>query len=81
MDSTTYLVWLQQALFSEEVLTMDAHFPGEVFDSTGKLIAVAAVEQAYNIQLSVESLMHCTTPRQLFTIIQENTHDAMPHSS
>ncbi len=51
---------------AESPLEMDISIPEDIFDSTGKLIIVIAFSREFDIALSVDQMMRCQTPRDLY---------------
>lgn len=67
-----FLSFLGDALMYDEApLVMDKPFPELVFDSTGKLMLAAALEERYGLQISADELIPCKTPGEVYGLIQK----------
>ena len=67
-----FLAFLGEALMYDEApLAMDKPFPELVFDSTGKLMLAAALEERYGLQASVDDLIACKTPGDVYGLLQQ----------
>lgn len=67
-----FLQFLAEVLMYDEApLAMQTPFPALVFDSTGKLMLAAAVEQEYGFSLSLDDLVSCQTPGDVYELINK----------
>jgi acyl carrier protein len=67
-----FLAFLGEALmYNEAPFVMDKPFPELVFDSTGKLMLAAALEDRYGLQVSVDDLIPCKTPGDVYGLLQQ----------
>jgi phosphopantetheine attachment domain protein len=68
-----FLSFLADALmYDEEPLAADQPFPPLVFDSTGKLMVAAAVEAKYGLALSLDELINCKTPGDVYELVRKH---------
>ena len=68
-----FLIFLADALmYDEEPLSEDQPFPPLVFDSTGKLMVAAAVETKSGLTLSLDDLIACKTPGDIYELVKKH---------
>lgn len=71
LNAENFLNFLSESLmYDEEPLQMDVPLPELVFDSIGKLMVAAAFEKRHGIQLSLDQLITCKTPRDIYELVQ-----------
>ena len=69
LSEKEFLEFLENSLMAESPLEMDISIPEDIFDSTGKLIIVTAFSREFDIALSVDQMMRCQTPRDLYGLL------------
>ena len=72
MTEQEFLSFLREALMIEDEdvhLAFEEELPEMVWDSTGRLIFVAALDAQHNISLTVEATLPCKSPRDLYRLI------------
>lgn len=71
--SGEFLDFLAEALmYDEGRLAMDEDFPELVFDSTGKLMLAAALENRFGLMVSLDDLVECRTPGAVYELLKRS---------
>lgn len=71
VDENAFLIFLSESLmYEEEPFKMDVALNELVFDSIGKLMVAAALEKNYEVQASLDDLINCKTPRDIYALIR-----------
>lgn len=72
MEKDEFLIFLAETLMYEDgPLKMDEPFPNLVFDSTGKLMVAAAMEEKFGLTLSLDELLACRTPGDIYALVSD----------
>lgn len=69
-----FVQFLAEALmYDEGPLQWAKPFPELIFDSTGKLMLAAALENEMGISVSLDDLIACNTPEEVHVLVRKNS--------
>lgn len=60
-------------MYDEGPLQWSEPFPELIFDSTGKLMLAAALENELGISVSLDDLINCNTPEEVHALALKNS--------